>query len=412
MNPKKIVLPIVLLAAAGAGAWYFFSRPKEDDSKLAASGTVEATETQLGFQATGRISEIAVREGERVRAGQVLARLDPAEADARRAQAAGQVAAARALVAELERGTRREEIAQSRAALAAARDRLANAESDYERDELLYKGGAVSRETLDNSRLARDVARSQVTQATEQLRFLEAGPSREKIDQARAQLVQAEAVLRGAEVSLGNLTIAAPTAGLVTVRHREPGEIVPAGSPVLTLIDPADRWVRIYIKEDRVGAVRLGGRAAITSDTFPGKEYPGEVAFIASEAEFTPRNVQTQEERVKLVYAVKVRVLGDAGFELKPGLPADVRLEEAGADGSRGTAAVRGGALSEASPPVPLSLTGEGGRSTTSFAQSAPPFSALPFACVPPLRLRRGGQGVRSRRADRSILQSPLVARG
>ncbi|HEX9944680.1 MAG TPA: HlyD family efflux transporter periplasmic adaptor subunit, partial [Thermoanaerobaculia bacterium] len=127
----------------------------------------------------------------------------------------------------------------------------------------------------------------------------------------------------------GNLAVTAPFDGLVTVRHRQPGEIVPAGSPVLTLIDPADRWVRIYIKEDRVGSVRLGSRAAISSDTYPGKTYTGEVAFIASEAEFTPKNVQTTEERVKLVYAVKVRILGDPGYELKPGLPADVRLAEA-----------------------------------------------------------------------------------
>jgi HlyD family secretion protein len=401
MSPKRIAVPIVLLAAAGAGAWYFFNRPAADEAGLAASGTVEATEAQLGFQATGRIEVVAAREGDRVRAGQVLARLDASEAEARRAQAAAQVAAARAAVAELERGTREEEIAQARAAQAAADDRLANAESDLERTRVLHEGGAVSREALDNARLARDVARSQRTQAAERLRLLQAGPSRETIDQARAQLHQAEAALRAAEVHLANLEIAAPMDGLVTVRHREPGEIVPAGSPVLTLIDPADRWVRIYIKEDRVGAVRLGGRAAITSDTFPNKSYPGEVAFIASEAEFTPRNVQTAEERVKLVYAVKVRILGDPGFELKPGLPADVRLE--GTPGNpRGAAEVRGGVPSEASPPGPLSTEWRGGKE-----------KAAAFAGVPPLQLRwRGGQGVRSRRAGGLALQHASEARG
>ena len=327
MSPKKIVIPLVLVAAAGAGAWYAFGRAKPDESQLTASGTVEATEAQLGFQATGRISEVAVREGVRVRAGQVLARLDPAEAEARRAQAAGQVEAARAALAELEAGFRSEEIAQARAALAAANDRLANAESDYARNRLLYEGGAVSRETLDNAKTARDVARSQRTQAAEQLRLLQSGPTRERKEQARAQLKQAQAALQAADVTLGNLAIVAPFDGLVTVRHREPGEIVPAGSPVVTLIDPRDRWVRIYVKEDRVGTVRLGGRAAITSDTYPGKSYPGQVAFSASEAEFTPKNVQTKEERVKLVYAVKVRITGDATYDLKPGMPADVHLE-------------------------------------------------------------------------------------
>jgi HlyD family secretion protein len=327
MSSKKIVIPVVLLAAAGAGAWYWFDRPAEAEEGLTASGTVEATDAQLGFQAPGRVAEIAVREGDRVRAGDVLARLDSAEAAARRAQAAAQVAAARAALAELEGGARQEEVEAARAALDAARDRLANSETDYERTRTLFEGGAVSRESLDNARLALEVAKSQRTQAAEQLQLVQKGPRPERIEQARAQVAQASAALRAAEAALGNLTLAAPFGGLVTVRVREPGEIVQAGSPVLTLMDPGDRWVRIYVQEDRLGAVHLGDRAVITSDTFPGKTYPGEVAFIASEAEFTPKNVQTTEERVKLVYAVKVRITGDPGYELKPGLPADVRLE-------------------------------------------------------------------------------------
>jgi HlyD family secretion protein len=113
---------------------------------------------------------------------------------------------------------------------------------------------------------------------------------------------------------------------LVTVRHREPGETVSSGVPVLTVMDPEDRWVRIYVREDRIGEVSLGQSATITSDTYPDRSYSGEVVFIASEAEFTPRNVQTTEERVKLVYAVKVRITGDPSHHLKPGIPADVVL--------------------------------------------------------------------------------------
>jgi HlyD family secretion protein len=387
MSPKKIVAPVVLLALAGAAGWYFYGRPEEDDGGLVASGTVEATEAQLGFQASGRIAEIAVREGDRVRAGQVLARLDAAEAEARRAQAAAQVAAARALVAELERGSRSEEIATARAAAEAARDRLANAESDDRRTRVLYDGGAVSREALDNANLARDVAQSQRVQAEEQLRLVQAGPRRERIDQARAQLAQAEAALRAADVVLENLAITAPFDSLVTVRHRQPGEIVPPGSPVLTLIDPADRWVRIYVKEDRVGGLRVGSRAAISSDTYPGKTYTGEVAFIASEAEFTPKNVQTTEERVRLVYAVKVRIVGDPGYELKPGLPADVRLEE---PGSNRNALLKPSTLPSQCSPSPA---GPSPRDEIIRRTS-------PYAFIPPFFLRRDASVRRLRGGD------------
>lgn len=340
MSPKKIVPPVLVLTALGAGAWwYFHSRQQPADQGLGASGTVEATEAQLGFQVPGRIVALDAREGDRVRAGQVLARLDPDESEARRAQTAAQVEAARAQLAELLAGSRKEEIGQARAAFAAARDREADARRDLERNDMLFRGGAVSREVLDKSRTAVQVAAAQRAQAGEQLKLVEAGPARERIDAARAQLAQAEAALRASDAALSNLTLTAPFDGVVTVRHREPGEIVGAGAPVVTVMDPADRWVRIYIQEDRLGAVRVGAPAAIRSDTYPGKSYPGQVSFIASEAEFTPKSVQTTEERVRLVYEVKVRITGDPEHQLKPGLPADVSLEEgppSAAQGVRG----------------------------------------------------------------------------
>jgi membrane fusion protein YbhG len=331
MRRKRIVVAVVvfllLLAAVAATLWAVLSRRGERSGRLAASGTVEATEAQAGFEVTGRLESVLVHEGDTVRAGQALARLDRSEMAARRAQAAAQVAAAQAQLAELMAGTRREEVAQGRAAQAAARDKLADAERDAGRTKTLFDGGAVSRETYDKALLARDLARSQGRQAEEQLRLLQNGPTRERRAAARAQLEQARAALAARDVTLAHMTLAAPFDGVVTVRHREPGETVAPGAPVLTIINPGDRWVRIYVREDRVGAVKLGSRATITSDTFPGKSYEGAVRFIASEAEFTPKNVQTQEERVKLVYAVKVQIVGDPGLDLKPGLPADVRLE-------------------------------------------------------------------------------------
>ena len=144
----------------------------------------------------------------------------------------------------------------------------------------------------------------------------------------RAQVEQAAAQVTRAEAALANARVVAPFPGVVTVRHREPGEVVSPGAPVLSLLDPDDRWVRIYVREDQIGRVHIGMAARIVSDTWPDRVYDGEVVFVGSQAEFTPRNVQTPEERTKLVYPVKVRITGDPDFALKPGIPADVTLVE------------------------------------------------------------------------------------
>lgn len=309
-----IVLRFTVLRGGGGGA-------------LEASGTVEATEAQLGFQTPGRIEVVRVHEGDRVRAGDTLAALDRAELDARRAQAAAQLSAARSLLAELESGARSEERAQAREALRAASERLGDARRDLDRVRRLFEAGALSQEAYDKARLGFEVAQAQHDQAQQASQLVETGPRRERIDAQRAAVQQAEAAVRQVEAALSNAVIRAPMGGVVTVRDREPGETVGAGAPVLTVMNLDERWVRIYIREDRIGAVRLGQRADISADTYPGKTYGGSVSFIASVAEFTPRNVQTTEERVKLVYAVKVRITADSTYDLKPGVPADVRLQ-------------------------------------------------------------------------------------
>ncbi len=277
MKPtRKKILIAGLAGIAGLGIVLATKFLGNGDDGLSASGTIEATEAQLGFQAAGRVELIKVREGEAVKQGEVLARLDTRETEAR--------------------------LAQARAQVNATTLRLKEAERDVARGRTLLAGGAIGQEPYDKTLLAFNVAQSEHAQA-------------------RASVQAIEAVL-------ANMTIRASFDGVVTVRHREPGEIVPAGAPVLTVMNPNDRWVRIYIPENRIGAVHLGKKATISTDTWPDKRYAGEVTYIASQAEFTPKNVQTTEERVKLVYAVKVRISDDPKFELKSGMPADVRLEE------------------------------------------------------------------------------------
>lgn len=322
---KRLLIPVAVVVVAIV-IWRFVVPRDASAADLAASGTVEATEAQLGFASAGRITRIAPREGDAVRAGDELAALDDDEMVARRRQAVAVAAAARAVLRELERGSRIEEVAQAQAAADAAAERVNDVGRDRDRTRTLFEGGAASREQLDKASSSFEVARSQQRQAEEQLRMVKTGPRRERIEAQRAQLAQAEAAVAAIDAQLANMTVRATIDGVVSVRHREEGETVQPGSPVLTVMNPSDRWVRIYVPENRLAAVKIGMPATITTDTYEGKQYAGQVSFIAREAEFTPKTVQTSEERVKLVYAVKVRIEGDVENDLKPGMPADVEL--------------------------------------------------------------------------------------
>jgi HlyD family secretion protein len=330
MNKRlRIVIPAVVVVTAVV-VWLLVRNGAGEAGVIQASGTVEATEADLGFQLAGRVAEVVPQEGDVVSGGQELARLDLADQEAARSAAQAQVDAAEARLSELKRGARPEELAQSEAVARAAAERSDDALRDAERTRRLFEGGAVSRQALDKVETALQVAEAARDQADEALAMVRRGPRAETIRAQEAVVDQAKANLARAEAMLANGVIAAPFPGRITVRHREPGETVAPGAPVLTLLDPEDRWVRIYVREDQIGAVQVGMAATIFSDTYPDKTYPGEVAFIGSEAEFTPRNVQTTEERIKLVYPVKVRITDDPGFELKPGIPVDVTLRAAG----------------------------------------------------------------------------------
>jgi HlyD family secretion protein len=322
-SPGILAVALVLVVLLALAVW---ALRDEDDGPLEASGTVEATEADLGFPLSGTIERIAVDEGDAVSAGDTLAILDFAALESRRAGAAAAVEAARARLDELEHGFRPQEVTQARSSAEAAAERLEEARTEAERSRALYAGEAISRRELDRAETELASAQADAERAVAQLDLVREGARSEVIDAQRALVAQAEAGLAQAEAALDDAVVRAPFGGVVTIRHRDPGETVSPGAPVVTVMDPADRWVLIYVREDAIGRVSVGQAASIGSDTWPDRDYEGRVTFIASEAEFTPATVQTDEERVKLVYQVKVQVTGDPDGDLKVGTPADVRL--------------------------------------------------------------------------------------
>jgi HlyD family secretion protein len=276
---------LALILAIAAGASWLLLRAEGPDAAILAAGTVEARESDLGFRTAGRIELISVDEGDRISEGQLLALLDQQELAAALSVARARAEAAGATLEELTEGFRSEEIEQARAALRAAERRRLDATRDLERATSLYENGAISEQALDDRETVATVTESEMQGASERLRLLESGTRSERISAQRAALAASEAEVERVEALLEHAQITAPNTGLITIRHREPGEIVSAGAAVLTLMNPDDRWVRIYVRADRVGRLSIGQTATITADAYPERTYTGRGrSIVRSEA--------------------------------------------------------------------------------------------------------------------------------
>jgi len=317
-----IIIPLMILSAV---VMYVTRTRNNSHDSLKVSGNIEVTTVEVSFKVPGRVRERLVDEGETVRPGQVVARLDSADFVHEAAIRAAEVETARAVLRELEAGSRKEEIAQAEAMAAAADAEAAKLVEDFRRQKELFGREVIPKQKFDASLAARDTAVAQARQARENLALVRKGPRQERIDQGRARLKEAEAALALADERLGYTTLAATAGGMVLAKNVEPGEQVAAGTPVITVGDIAAPWLRAYIPETELGRVKVGQKARVSTDTWPGKTYEGVVSFISSEAEFTPKNVQTEKERVKLVYRIKITIPNPA-MELKPGMPADAEI--------------------------------------------------------------------------------------
>ncbi|MGV8078908.1 MAG: HlyD family secretion protein [Syntrophales bacterium] len=337
MKKKRIVIAVFLVLLIGVGALVYWGQWRNQRQELSYSGTIEATNANLAFQAPGRIVRVAVKEGEAVAKDQVLAELDPSELKARQDQAKANLERARRVqeqagtMQSLYRETLPADVLRAEANLKALRSASEDSRKNAARYEQLFSRGVVTEKERDTVRLRADTDRERLAEAEAVL--VQAKSNLKKIDAAqkdmegaRSAAEAARATLDQAVIQSGYAKLSAPFAGIVTSRNVEPGEVVTAGREVLTVTDLSTVDLKIFVGETEIGKVKPGQRVEVKVDTFPKKTFEGRVTFISPEGEFTPKIIQTKKERVKLVYLVKVSV-PNPDLELKSGMPADAWLK-------------------------------------------------------------------------------------
>ena len=386
---KIIFLAILVIAAGFILLKYLdLSDQGKDSNTTPVSGNIEVTTVDVSFKIPGKIEKLAVEEGDQVSEGQVIASLEHRDLTAQKTKAEAALESAKSRIPTLQKNIELQdqatlqEISQAEAAVEGAHARLqqllagsrpqeiqsakANLEqtqadvvkrkADMERAEQLYKNNFISAQEWDSAKNAYEVAAANQKKAEENHALVVEGPRKEEIAATRAQWEQAQAALKLAkarriqvevlrkdlltaqaqvkeaaaaieviDTQIGYSKLNAPLSAIVLVKNTEPGEFVVPGGAVVTLGDVEKPWLKAFITEGDLGKVKLGQQVSVTTDSYPGKVYPGKITFISSEAEFTPKNVQTAKERVKLVYRIKV-ALENPHRELKPGMPADGRI--------------------------------------------------------------------------------------
>jgi HlyD family secretion protein len=345
---------VLVVALAGVLTYYLTHR----GAALAYSGTVETREIQVGSKVGGRVTEVAVEEGQMVKAGAALVRFEADELKMERgnrpeeiAQAEATAQAQKAMLEEAKNGPRVQELAQAKADYDASVADEKNAQVNWERMQTLVRGDTVSKQQYDDAVALRDSTAQRTESARQRLKMLEEGTRkedldaaeqrfkqaeaaaelmrrgyrREDIDAARGRLAQAQAQVAELDARLREAELDAPTDGVVETVSVRPGDLVPAGRIVMTMLEPSQLWVKIYIPETDLGRVRLGQVASVEVDSFRGREFAGHVDQISSQAEFLPRNVETRDDREHQVFGAKVYVDNSNGV-LKSGMSATVQL--------------------------------------------------------------------------------------
>ncbi|MBZ5580515.1 MAG: efflux RND transporter periplasmic adaptor subunit [Acidobacteriia bacterium] len=388
MKKRRIVFILIVAGGAAAAFYGFRGSSHQAGDRIVVSGNIELTEVSIGFKTAGKLIERNEDEGDTVKKGQIVARLDREGLLAQKDREAAGLASARAQLtqaetslewqkqtlagdveqkkgdlgsmearlSELENGARPQEKLDAKAAVDSAKSELDRAKRDWERAQTLYKNDDISTAQYDQYRTRWESADAALKQVTEREGLVLAGPRAEQIKaQAalveksrgalkmseantleikrreeelatrRAEIQRSEASLALIDSQLADTVAASPVDGVVLVKSADVGEVLAAGTTVVTIGDIDHPWLRGYINETDLGRVKLGSKARVTTDSYPGKIYQGRVSFIASEAEFTPKQIQTLEERVKLVYRIKIEI-DNPKHELKSNMPADAEI--------------------------------------------------------------------------------------
>ncbi len=326
---RKILI-FVLLAGASLALFYFYferSLERKEENFIRISGTVDADVLYISSLVPGKVSRILVDEGNSVKEGDIMAYIDDEDYKLKLKKLKAMLAGAEARYRMVKKGAREEDIARMREKLRQAKIALNNAEKNYERAKKLYEAKVFPRKKYDDAYFAYKRALAGYRAVREEYRKLVKGSRPEEIEMALANVNAIKAEIEEVEKKISDCVIEAPVNGIVLCRLVNVGEVVPVGKPLFSLADLSVVKVRGYLSEKDLGFIKLGEEVSIYVDTFPEKPLKGIITYISSVAEFTPKNVQTKDERVKLVYEIKVKVRNDRGI-LKLGMPVDIVIRK------------------------------------------------------------------------------------
>ncbi len=325
---RKPLVILVLLAGLAGGGWFLYQNRNNatDDSQLRLYGNVDIRQIQLAFQENGRLEKLYVQEGDRIKKGDLLAEIDAVRYQAALDKALAELTAQQQVVLRMKAGSRPQEIARAEAEVRAWQAKVKDAEVTLRRLEQLLKKRATAKQNVDDAATAYKAAKESLEAARQTLELARLGPRQEDIAAAEAREKAAEAAVVQAKKALADTRLFAPVNAVIRDRIMEPGDMAFPNVPALTLAQTDPLWIRIYIPETELGKVVPGMRAVISTDSFPGKEYRGWIGYISPTAEFTPKNVETETLRTRLVYQARVFVCNPED-ELRLGMPATVRID-------------------------------------------------------------------------------------